>query len=251
MTFSADSPVNPQPVVLIGGGPGAWDLITVRGMHALQNADVILADHLGPTAELNKLSDVDSKEIIDVSKLPYRKSVSQDRINELLISHAHAGKKVARLKGGDPFVFGRGFEEVQALAEAGIATEVIPGVTSAVSVPASAGVPVTQRGIVHAFTVVSGHLPPGHEKSLVDWAALARSGATLSVIMGVRNAGAIADALLAGGLAATTPVAIIENGTIDEERVFKTTLASMGEKTAEAQIVPPAVFVIGEVADLR
>lgn len=123
--------------------------------------------------------------------------------------------------------------------------------TSAVSVPASAGVPVTQRGIVHAFTVVSGHLPPGHEKSQVDWAALARSGATLSVIMGVRNAGAIADALLAGGLAATTPVAIIENGTIDEERVFKTTLASMGEKTAEAQIVPPAVFVIGEVADLR
>lgn len=226
-------------------------MITVRGMHALQNADVILADHLGPTAELNKLSDVDSKEIIDVSKLPYKKSVSQDRINELLISHAHAGKKVARLKGGDPFVFGRGFEEVQALAEAGIATEVIPGVTSAVSVPASAGVPVTQRGIVHAFTVVSGHLPPGHEKSLVDWAALARSGATLSVIMGVRNAGAIADALLAGGLAATTPVAIIENGTIDEERVFKTTLASMGEKTAEAQIVPPAVFVIGEVADLR
>ncbi|WP_051461214.1 uroporphyrinogen-III C-methyltransferase [Corynebacterium casei] len=251
MTFSADSPVSPQPVVLIGGGPGAWDLITVRGMHALQNADVILADHLGPTAELNKLCDVDSKEIIDVSKLPYKKSVSQDRINELLISHAHAGKKVARLKGGDPFVFGRGFEEVQALAEAGIATEVIPGVTSAVSVPASAGVPVTQRGIVHAFTVVSGHLPPGHEKSQVDWAALARSGATLSVIMGVRNAGAIADALLAGGLAATTPVAIIENGTIDEERVFKTTLASMGEKTAEAQIVPPAVFVIGEVADLR
>lgn len=226
-------------------------MITVRGMHALQNADVILADHLGPTAELNKLCDVDSKEIIDVSKLPYKKSVSQDRINELLISHAHAGKKVARLKGGDPFVFGRGFEEVQALAEAGIATEVIPGVTSAVSVPASAGVPVTQRGIVHAFTVVSGHLPPGHEKSLVDWAALARSGATLSVIMGVRNAGAIADALLAGGLTATTPVAIIENGTIDEERVFKTTLASMSEKTAEAQIVPPAVFVIGEVADLR
>ncbi|MDN5903039.1 uroporphyrinogen-III C-methyltransferase [Corynebacterium casei] len=212
---------------------------------------MILADHLGASDELNKLCDVDSKEIIDVSKLPYKKSVSQDRINELLISHAHAGKKVARLKGGDPFVFGRGFEEVQALAEAGIATEVIPGVTSAVSVPASAGVPVTQRGIVHAFTVVSGHLPPGHEKSLVDWAALARSGATLSVIMGVRNAGAIADALLAGGLAATTPVAIIENGTIDEERVFKTTLASMGEKTAEAQIVPPAVFVIGEVADLR
>ena len=250
MTFSADSTDLSQPVVLIGGGPGAWDLITVRGMHALQNADVILADHLGPTAELDKLCDVASKEIIDVSKLPYKKSVSQERINDLLIEHARAGKKVARLKGGDPFVFGRGFEEVQALAEAGIAAEVIPGVTSAVSVPASAGVPVTQRGIVHAFTVVSGHLPPGHEKSLVDWAALAQSGATLSVIMGVRNAGAIADALLAGGLKAKTPVAIIENGTMEEERVFKTTLDLMGEKTAEAQIVPPAVFVIGEVANL-
>lgn len=250
MTFSADSTDLSQPVVLIGGGPGAWDLITVRGMHALQNADVILADHLGPTAELDKLCDVASKEIIDVSKLPYKKSVSQERINDLLIEHARAGKKVARLKGGDPFVFGRGFEEVQALAEAGIAAEVIPGVTSAVSVPASAGVPVTQRGIVHAFTVVSGHLPPGHEKSLVDWAALAQSGATLSVIMGVRNAGAIADALLAGGLKAKTPVAIIENGTMEEERVFKTTLDLMGEKTAEAPIVPPAVFVIGEVANL-
>ena len=250
MTFSADSSVTPQPVVLIGGGPGAWDLITVRGMHALQNADVVLADHLGPTAELDKLCDVDGKEIVDVSKLPYKKSVSQDRINSLLIEYALAGKKVARLKGGDPFVFGRGFEEVQALAEAGIATEVIPGVTSAVSVPASAGVPVTQRGIVHAFTVVSGHLPPDHPKSLVNWHAMAQSGATLSIIMGVRNAGAIADALLAGGLEATTPVAIIENGTMEEERVVKTPLSSMAKKTTEAQIVPPAVFVVGEVAAL-
>src|SRR5690625_5901936 len=120
---------------------------------------------------MDQLCECDCKGIIDVSKLPYKKSVSQDRINELLISHARAGKTVARLKGGDPFVFGRGFEEVQALAEAGIATEVIPGVTSAVSVPASAGIPVTQRGIVHAFTVVSGHLPPGHAKSLEDWEA--------------------------------------------------------------------------------
>lgn len=250
MSLSANSSHLPRPVTLIGGGPGAWDLITVRGMHALQDADVILTDHLGPAPELDKLCDVENKEIIDVSKLPYKKSVSQERINELLISHAREGKTVARLKGGDPFVFGRGFEEVQALAEAGIATEVIPGVTSAVSVPTSAGIPVTQRGIVHAFTVVSGHLPPGHEKSLVDWAALAQSGATLSIIMGVRNAGAIADALLAGGLAGTTPAAIIENGTLEEERVINTTLAQLGQKTAEANIVPPAVFVIGDVAGL-
>src|SRR5699024_4497260 len=163
MTSSAHSSDLSKPVVLIGGGPGAWDLITVRGMHALKDADVILTDHLGPAAELYKLCDVNNKKIIDVSMLPYKKSVSQDRINELLIEHARAGKKVARLKGGDPFVFGRGFEEVRALAAAGIPAEVIPGVTSAVSVPACANIPVTQRGIVHAFTVVSGHLPPGHE----------------------------------------------------------------------------------------
>ena len=175
-----------HPVTLIGGGPGAWDLITVRGMRALQDAEVILADHLGPTAQLDRLCDISSKELIDVSKLPYKKSISQEKINELLITHARSGRKVARLKGGDPFVFGRGFEEVQALAEASIPTTVIPGVTSAISVPAAVGVPVTQRGIVHGFTVVSGHLPPGHEKSLVDWEALARAGATLAVIWGLR-----------------------------------------------------------------
>lgn len=251
MTFSANSTLSPQPVVLIGGGPGAWDLITVRGMHALQAADIILADHLGPAGELDKLCDVESKEIIDVSKLPYKKSVSQEKINELLITHARGGKKVVRLKGGDPFVFGRGFEEVQALAQEGIPTDVIPGVTSAVSVPASAGIPVTQRGMVHGFTVVSGHLAPGHEKSLVNWEALAQSGATLCVIMGVRNARAIANALMAGGLDSATPVAVIENGTLAEERVIKTALASMGDVTAEAKIVPPAVFVIGAVAGLE
>ena len=172
-----------HPVVLVGGGPGAWDLITVRGMQALQAADVIVADHLGPTAQLDKLCDVDAKELIDVSKIPYHKQVAQERINEILIEHAQAGRRVVRLKGGDPYVFGRGFEELTALSEAGVPVEVIPGVTSAVAVPALAGTPVTHRGMVHAFTVVSGHLPPGHPKSLVDWAALARSGATLSVIM--------------------------------------------------------------------
>src|SRR5690625_2197105 len=160
MSLSAHLSDSPKPVVLIGGGPGAWDLITVRGMHALQEADVILTDHLGPAPELDKLCDVHAKEIIDVSKLPHKKSVSQDRINELLIEYARAGKKVARLKCGDPFVFGRGFEEGQALAEAGITSEVIPGVTSAVSVPATANIPVTPRGTVNAFTVVSGHLAP-------------------------------------------------------------------------------------------
>lgn len=240
-----------HPVQLIGGGPGAWDLITVRGMHALQDADVILADHLGPTAQLDKLCDIASKELIDVSKLPYKRQTSQDKINEMLISHARAGRRVARLKGGDPFVFGRGFEEVQALAAAGLGCEVIPGVTSAVAVPGAVGIPVTQRGMVHAMTVVSGHLPPGHERSLVDWEALARSGATLAVIMGVRNAGAIATALIDASLPADTPVAAIQEGTLSGQRVVRTQLSALGAVVEEEKIQPPVVFVIGNVAGLR
>lgn len=239
-----------HPVVLVGGGPGAWDLITVRGMRALQDAEVIVADHLGPTAQLDKLCDVDTKELIDVSKIPYRKHVAQERINEILIEHAQAGRRVVRLKGGDPYVFGRGFEELTALTAAGIPVEVIPGVTSAVAVPALAGTPVTHRGVVHAFTVVSGHLPPGHPKSLVDWAALARSGATLSVIMGVKNAAAIATALIDASLSPHTPVRIIQEGSLDGERAFHCELAELGATMEENSVAPPAVIVIGEVAGL-
>lgn len=237
-------------VVLIGGGPGAWDLITVRGMRALQAADVILTDHLGPTSELDKLCDVEAKEVIDVAKLPYSRQVSQEKTNELLVEHAQAGKTVARLKGGDPFVFGRGFEEVQACAAAGVACEVIPGVTSAVSVPAAIGVPVTQRGVVHAFTVVSGHVAPDHPNSLVDWRALAASGATLCVIMGVRNVAAIAAELQAGGLAADTPAAVIQEGTTHQQRGFRCTLGTLAEAFESNAVGSPAVYVIGEVAGL-
>lgn len=236
--------------ILVGGGPGAWDLITVRGMHALQRADVILADHLGPTAELDKLCDVSTKTVIDVAKLPYAKQVSQEKINELLVTHAREGKIVARLKGGDPFVFGRGFEEVQACADAGVPCEVIPGVTSAVSVPALVGIPVTQRGLVHSFTVVSGHLPPGHPKSLINWDELANSGGTLSIIMGVKNVAAIADALLAAGREAGTPAVIIQEGTTDQERSFRCTLGTLAATCAEHTISNPAVYVIGDVAGL-
>ncbi|MBE7339991.1 uroporphyrinogen-III C-methyltransferase [Corynebacterium aurimucosum] len=239
-----------HPVVLVGGGPGAWDLITVRGMRALQEAEVIVADHLGPTAQLDKLCDVDAKELIDVSKIPYRAQVAQERINEILIEHAQAGRRVVRLKGGDPYVFGRGFEELTALTAAGLPVEVIPGVTSAVAVPALAGTPVTHRGVVHAFTVVSGHLPPGHPKSLVDWAALARSGATLSVIMGVKNAAAIATALIDASLSPHTPVHIIQEGSLDGERAFHCELAELGPTMEENSVAPPAVIVIGEVAGL-
>lgn len=237
-------------VVLIGGGPGAWDLITVRGMRALQAADVILTDHLGPTSELHKLCDVEAKEVIDVAKLPYSKQVSQERTNELLIEHARAGKNVVRLKGGDPFVFGRGFEEVQACAASGVPCEVIPGVTSAVSVPAAIGVPVTQRGMVHAFTVVSGHVEPNDPRSLVDWRALAASGATLCVIMGVRNVAAIAAELQAGGLSADTPAAIIQEGTTEQQRSFRCTLGTLAETFEVNGVTSPVVYVIGDVAGL-
>ncbi|MDU0477933.1 uroporphyrinogen-III C-methyltransferase [Staphylococcus chromogenes] len=237
-------------VVLVGGGPGAWDLITVRGMHALQAADVILADHLGPTSQLHKLCDLSNKEVIDCSKLPYGKQVAQERINELLVQHALAGRRVVRLKGGDPYVFGRGFEELQACAAAGLAVEVIPGVTSAISVPAVFGVPVTQRGVVHSFSVISGHLPPGHPASLNDWNALANTGGTLVVIMGVKNGAAIASALIDAGRPGETPVAVIQEGTTAEQRGFRTTLEQLGSALAEHEVRPPAVIVIGDVAGL-
>ncbi len=255
MSLDETAPIVPTAtsiptVALIGGGPGAWDLITVRGMKRLQEADVILTDHLGPTSELDKLCDVSSKEVVDVSKLPYGRQVAQSRTNELLVEYATAGKKVVRLKGGDPYVFGRGFEELEYLAEYGIACEVIPGVTSAISVPGAAGVPITQRGVVHSFTVISGHLPPGHPSSLLDWNALAKSGGTLSIIMGVKNAGKIADALLLGGLPGSTPVAIIQEGTLETQKSVRCTLSTLGETMVAEAINPPAVYVVGEVAGL-
>ena len=239
-----------HPVVLVGGGPGAWDLITVRGMRALQEAEVIVADHLGPTAQLDKLCDVDAKELIDVSKIPYRAQVAQERINEILIEHAQAGRRVVRLKGGDPYVFGRGFEELTALTAAGLPVEVIPGVTSAVAVPALAGTPVTHRGVVHAFTVVSGHLPPGHEKSLVDWGALARVGGTIVVVMGVRNVRAIMAALVEAGMPGDTPATVIQEGETDAQRVYFATAASLADVMEAEGVAAPAVYVVGEVAGL-
>ena len=237
-------------VALVGGGPGALDLLTLRGAARLKEADVLVVDHLGPAAELGELVDLAAVEVVDASKLPYGKQMAQEKINEILIQRALAGKRVARLKGGDPYVFGRGFEELQALQAAGVPCEVIPGVTSAISVPALAGIPLTQRGIVHNFTVVSGHLPPGHPQSLNDWQALAATGGTLSIIMGVKNAPKIAEALLGAGRESTTPVAIIQEGTTANEKVVRTFLGELADVMATQQIAPPAVIVIGEVAGL-
>ena len=238
-------------VTLVGGGPGEWDLITVRGLRALEAADVILTDHLGPTNQLDQFLDLTGKEVIDVAKLPYKKQVAQERINELLVTHAQDGQCVVRLKGGDPYVFGRGFEELQACAAAGVPCSVVPGVTSATSVPAAAGVPVTQRGVTHSFTVVSGHLAPGDPRSLVDWDALARVGGTIVVIMGVRQVRPITRALIDAGLPPPTASTVIQDGETADQRQFRATLGDLADVMEQEGVTNPAVYVIGEVAGLE
>ncbi|MCU1669147.1 MAG: uroporphyrin-III C-methyltransferase [Blastococcus sp.] len=235
-------------VVLVGGGPGDPGLITVEGLRALSQADVVVADHLAPLSLLASLpTDV---EVVDASKLPRGRSMAQEQINALLVERARAGKRVVRLKGGDPFVFGRGMEELQECLAAGIPVEVVPGVTSAIGVPALAGIPVTHRGLTHEFVVVSGHVPPGHPDSLVDWAALGRLRGTLVVLMGVDTAPAIAAALIEHGRAPETPVAIISDGSLPTQRVVRTTLAGLPKTVAGENIRPPAVWVVGDVVGL-
>jgi uroporphyrin-III C-methyltransferase/precorrin-2 dehydrogenase/sirohydrochlorin ferrochelatase len=235
-------------VVLVGGGPGDPGLITVRGQQAVAQADVVLADHLAPQSLLAELPP--EVEVIDASKLPRGRFMAQEQINALLIEHARAGRRVVRLKGGDPFVFGRGMEELQACVAAGVPVEVVPGVTSAIAVPALAGVPVTHRGLTHEFVVVSGHLPPGHPDSLVDWAAIGRLRGTVVVLMGVDTAGAIAAALVEHGRNPATPVAVVSDGSIATQRRLRTTLGSLAETMAAEGVRPPAVWVVGDVVDV-
>lgn len=177
--------------------------------------------------------------------------MAQEQINALLVEHALAGRRVVRLKGGDPFVFGRGMEELEACVAAGVPVEVVPGVTSAISVPALAGIPVTHRGLTHEFVVVSGHLPPGHPQSLVDWSAIARLRGTVVVLMGVDTAPAIAAALLEHGRPADTPVAVIADGSTPTQKAVRTTLAGLPRVVTEEGIRPPAVWVVGAVVGLN
>lgn len=232
-------------VVLVGGGPGDPGLVTLAGRRALAEADVVVADRLAPRALLAELSpDV---ELIDVAKLPRGNFTSQERINEVIIERARAGKRVVRFKGGDNFVFGRGYEEIEACTAAGIPVSVIPGVTSAISVPALAGIPVTHRSITHEFTVISGHLPPGHADSLVEWGAVAQLRGTVVLLMAVQNLPAIADVLMQGGRPAETPVAVISDGSMPGERVVLARLDTVAAEIEAAAVRPPAVVVIGEV----
>jgi uroporphyrin-III C-methyltransferase/precorrin-2 dehydrogenase/sirohydrochlorin ferrochelatase len=232
-------------VVLVGGGPGDPDLVTIAARNALASADVVVADRLAPRELLAELSpDV---ELIDVAKLPRGRYASQDFINEVIVERAKAGKRVVRFKGGDNFVFGRGYEEVLACNEAGVPVTIIPGLSSSISVPARAGIPVTHRGIAHEFTVISGHIPPGHPDSLVAWPAVAQMRGTIVLLMAVENAPAIATALVEGGRPAETPVAVIMDGTMPDERTVLSTLGTLAADIESEQIKPPAIIVVGEV----
>ncbi len=232
-------------VTLVGGGPGDPELISLAGHRALMEADVVVADRLAPRELLGELpSDV---ELIDVAKLPRGRSAQQEEINRIIVEKAQAGLRVARFKGGDNFVFGRGYEEVLACRAAGVPVTVIPGLTSPVAVPAIAGIPVTHRGVAHEFTVVSGHLPPGHEKSLTDWTALARLRGTLLLMMAVQHAPQIADALIAGGRPESTPVAFVCDGTMAAERTVLSTLGELAHDVVAQQVRPPAIIVVGDV----
>jgi uroporphyrin-III C-methyltransferase/precorrin-2 dehydrogenase/sirohydrochlorin ferrochelatase len=235
-------------VALVGGGPGDPGLITVRGRRLLSRADVVVADRLAPQGLLEELPS--HVEVIDASKIPYGRAMQQEAINAALIDAAKAGKFVVRLKGGDPFVFGRGFEELLACVEAGVPVTVVPGVTSAFAAPAAADVPVSHRGVAHEIVVVSGHVAPDDPTSLIDWSALARLRGTLVLLMGVQRAAVFAEVLIEHGRPADTPVAVIQDGTLRGQRTLRSTLAKVADEMAREGMRPPAIIVIGPVAGL-
>lgn len=240
--------IHPGTVTLVGGGPGDPGLITVAGLEAIRQADVLLHDRLGPLELIAQAPE--GAEVVNVGKIPHGAFTPQEEINRLLVEHARAGRRVVRLKGGDNYVFGRGGEEWQHCAAAGVPVRVVPGVTSAVSVPAVAGIPVTHRALSQGFCVVSGHVAPGDPRSTVDWAALAQSGLTLVILMGLGQLPAIARALVDGGLAPQTPAAVVEDGTTADQRTIRSNLARVAAETAAAAVRPPAIVVVGAVATL-
>jgi uroporphyrin-III C-methyltransferase len=241
-----DRPASGQGIVyLVGAGPGDPELITVRGLRRLQRADVLVYDRLVDAALLAEAPPHARR--VYAGKSPGRQALRQEEINALLVRHARAGRVVVRLKGGDPFVFGRGGEEAQACAAAGVACETVPGITSAVAVPGAAGIPLTHRGVAASFAVVTGH-DAGDDRH--DWSALARVD-TLVVLMGAARLDAVAALLQRHGKPGATPAAAIENGTRTGERILTGTLAGIAAQAAAAGLRSPATAVIGEVVGLR
>ena len=246
MTDTTSTPTTGQ-VILVGGGPGDPGLLTIAGRDALSVADVVVTDRLGPIAAIAEHAP--QAEVIHVGKIPRGEFTPQERINELLVEHARAGRTVVRLKGGDGYLFGRGGEEWIACTDADIPVTIVPGVSSAFSVPALAGIPVTHRGLSQGVAVVSGHVAPDDPRSEVDWAGLATSRLTLVVLMGVATLGAIADALVAAGLSADTPAAGIADGAGPSQRVVRAPLSQIASAADEGGFAPPAITVIGDVVE--
>jgi uroporphyrin-III C-methyltransferase len=238
--------VNRGTVALVGAGPGDPDLLTVRGLERLRAADVVVYDRLTHPCLLAEAPA--AAERVFVGKRSGFAALDQRSIEALLVDRARSGLRVVRLKGGDPFVFGRGGEEVEALAAAGVPYEVVPGLTSAVAVPASAGIPVTHRDISSVFTVVTGHEDPDKPETAVEWSWLARSTSTLVILMGLERLGPICTRLIAGGRCPDTPAAVISAGTLPQQQTVRAPLSAIAGAVARAGLGPPAIIVIGEVA---
>lgn len=231
-------------VTLVGGGPGTGRLLTVEAVEVLRDADVVFYDRLAPTDDLSSLAP--AAELIDVGKRPHHHPVSQRDIEQQLIHWAQSGASVVRLKGGDPFVFGRGGEELVACARAGVAARMVPGVSSAVAVPGAAGIPVTHRGISAAFTVISGH----DSLSEAQLSALVALDSTVVILMGMNTLPQITAGLLRAGLAPHTPAAVVERGFSDQQRTLVGTVATLPDRVRRAAASSPAVVVIGAVVDV-
>jgi len=236
-------------VYLIGAGPGDPDLITVKGSECLRMADVVVYDKLVGESLLSLARN--DAELIYVGKMRGYHTMSQGEINELLIEKAHKGLKVARLKGGDPFIFGRGGEEAMELSEAGVPFEVIPGVTSAIAVPTYAGIPLTHRDLSSTTCFITGHEDPTKKGSNINWDSLAQSSGTLVFLMGIGNLGRITSRLIHGGKPSDTPAAVIGSGTTSQQITTTGTLATIAQQVKEAGIAPPGVIVVGDVVNLR
>ncbi len=236
-------------VYLVGGGPGDPDLVTKRALDVIAGADVVVYDRLVPLQLVESAGE--GAERINVGKRPGEATTSQEEINQLLIDHARRGRRVVRLKGGDPFVFGRGGEEAEALAEAGVPFEVIPGVTAGIAAAAYAGIPITHRDQASAVAFVTGHEDPAKDESTIDWQALAAFPGTLVFYMGVRTLDQIAERLIEAGRPPDQPAAVVERASLPDQRTITAPLSKIAERAAVVGIRPPAVTMVGPVAGLR
>lgn len=236
-------------VYLVGAGPGDPDLITRKGLRLIQQADVLIYDRLIPMELLEEADP--SAELINVGKAPTKHRYPQSEINHLLVAHALLGKQVVRLKGGDPFIFGRGSEEALVCYEAGVPFEVVPGISSSYAVPAYAGIPLTHRNLASSFTVLTGHEDPTKPATSVNYEAVAQLGGTIVILMGVNQLPQIVERLIKAGLSEDIPAASIEWGATPQQRVIEGTVATLPELAQNANLRSPAITIIGEVVKLR